>query len=102
MVKISILQINHNDENRFYSFAGLDMLMRHNMNVELNRYNVVYVTERDVEISNVYSYLDDLFEEFNIHHPKDFRGHSLSVSDLVKINDDYYFCDSFGWKKMNF
>ena len=102
MVKISILQINHNEENHFYCFASLDMLMRHNMNVELDRYNVVYVTERDVEISDVYSYLDDLFEEFNIHHPKDFRGHSLSVSDIVKINNDYYYCDSYCWKKLEF
>lgn len=102
MVKISIFQMKLNEENHFYCYSGLDMLERHGLKVELDRYNVVYTTERDVEITNVYHYLDDLFEEFNIHHPEDFRGHSLSVSDIVKINDDYYFCDSYCWKKLDF
>jgi len=102
MVKISILQMKLNNENHFYCYCGLDMLKRHGLKVELNRYNVVYVTERNVEICDVHRYLDELFREFNINHPKDFRGHSLSTSDIVKINDDYYFCDSYCWQKMNF
>lgn len=102
MVKISILQLKLNKENHFYCYSSLDMLKRHNMKVELERYDVVYITERPVKIENVYSYLDDLFEEFNIHHPKDFRGHSLSTSDIVKLDNDYYYCDDFGWKKLDF
>lgn len=39
-----------------------------------------------------------LWEKFNINHPSDFKGHSLSVSDIVQLNDKYYYCDSFGWK----
>ena len=48
--------------------------------------------------------LEYLFEKFNINHPEDFKGHSLSVSDVVKVYQDdgetvhYYYCDSFGWK----
>ena len=102
MVKISILQLKLNEENHNYCYASLRFLEKHNMKVDLNRYNVVYITERDIEFTNVYSYLDDLFEEFNIRHPKDFRGHSLSMSDIVKINDDYYYCDSYEWKKLSF
>ena len=45
--------------------------------------------------------LENLFEIFNIDHPKDFTGHSLSVSDIVILYDDkdykYYYCDSIGW-----
>jgi hypothetical protein len=37
---------------------------------------------------------------FNLEHPKDFRGHSLSVSDIVQMEDEFYYCDSFGWKKI--
>lgn len=48
-----------------------------------------------------YDLLDYLFEKFNVDHPKDFEGHSMSVSDIVKICDineiRYYYCDSFGW-----
>ena len=51
--------------------------------------------------------LDGIFEVFNLYHPKDFTGHSLSVSDIVQIigsdeeSNGYYFCDSFGWEKLN-
>lgn len=50
--------------------------------------------------------LENLFAEFNLNHPKDFPGHSLSVSDVValkKEDKDYwywYYCDSFGWKEI--
>lgn len=52
--------------------------------------------------------LEGIFEIFNLHHPEDFKGHSLSVSDIVQIinepdkeEDGFYFCDSFGWKKLD-
>ena len=46
------------------------------------------------EVSQV---LDSIFETFNLHHPEDFRGHSLSVSDVVELNGIQYYCDSEGW-----
>ena len=51
-----------------------------------------------------YDLLNYLFKIFNIDLPERFKGHSMSVSDIVKIciNGDenkakYYYCDSFGW-----
>ena len=41
--------------------------------------------------------LDDIYRAFNTIHPKDYKGHSLSMSDIVCMNDEYYYCD-FGWK----
>ncbi len=32
--------------------------------------------------------LDDIFTKFNIDHPADFTGHSLSVSDVVVLHQD--------------
>ena len=46
-------------------------------------------------------YLECLFGEFNTDHPADYTGRSLSVSDVVTINGVAYFCDSFGWKKLD-
>ena len=46
--------------------------------------------------------LEKLYYIFNCNHPSDYRGRSLSVSDLVALEDTgTYFCDSFGWKKIN-
>ena len=42
----------------------------------------------------------ELFELFNLNHPKDFHGHSLSVSDIVELNGVNYYCDAMGWVKL--
>ena len=41
--------------------------------------------------------LEELYREFNINHPADFKGHSLSVSDVVELDGRYYYCDNVGW-----
>ena len=41
--------------------------------------------------------LEQLFQEFNIHRPADFKGHSLSVSDIVELDGRYWYCDNVGW-----
>lgn len=51
--------------------------------------------------------LEGIFEVFNLYHPEDFHGHSLSVSDIVQIigsnegSNGFYYCDSFGWIKLD-
>lgn len=46
--------------------------------------------------------LEGIFTMFNIDYPKDFKGRSLSVSDIVVLNDENgksaHYVDSFGYK----
>lgn len=48
--------------------------------------------------------LDDVFHKFNVDWPSDFKGHSLSISDLVRVRDyeedtdSWFYCDDKGWK----
>lgn len=48
--------------------------------------------------------LEGIFKKFNIDHPDDFKGHSLSVSDVIVTDVDgkktAYFCDSFGYTEI--
>lgn len=49
--------------------------------------------------------LDRIYERFNLYHPDDFRGHSLSVSDVIVLHKDnrdlaYYYVDSFGFRQV--
>lgn len=48
--------------------------------------------------------LEDIYTRFNIDHPEDFKGHSLSVSDVVvlheKGSDTAYYVDSIGFKEV--
>ena len=41
--------------------------------------------------------LEEIFTLLNVNHPEDYTGHSLSVSDIVVLNDKKYYCDSYGW-----
>ena len=77
-----------------YMFRSHDSLEDYEMRRE--DYRLEYVaplTEADT--------LDTIYERFNIDHPEDFQGHSLSVSDIVVMNRDgevkAYFVDSFGF-----
>ena len=64
----------------------------------MNDYAEVYQTT--TAKTNVFEALEDIFTTFNIRRPKDFKGHSLSVSDIVAIEDQLYYCDSWEWVKL--
>ena len=74
-------------------------------NIKLKDYVPVYTSESDIEED--YELLDELFKKFNINHPEGFAGHSMSISDVVTIEDKkenhtwYYYCDTFGWEFLN-
>ena len=63
-------------------------------------YSLIYEGDIVPETDPI-STLERLFEIFNINHPADFRGHSLSVSDVVELDGVKYYCDSHGWVKLD-
>lgn len=92
--QFGIYQIDPEGSARDYMFLSHDSLEDYEMRRE--DYRLEYVaplTETDT--------LDTIYERFNIDHPEDFQGHSLSVSDIVVMNRDgevkAYFVDSFGF-----
>lgn len=95
-MKYEILQVKNLEKCPYifmrYSFAE-------SRGFDLKDYEAVYKGEIEGESPD--EMLEELFEIFNINHPEDYNGHSLSVSDVVKLGDDYYYCDSIGWKKLN-
>lgn len=65
-------------------------------------YNNVYEGTTEIDKENTdKQILEILFEIFNVTRPSDFKGHSLSVGDIVVLNKQAYICDSFGWNKIN-
>ena len=65
---------------------------------DFNDYELKY--EGEIEVEDVYKTLEDLFRIFNVERPSDFRGHSLSISDIVEIDGKYYYCDNVGWTEI--
>ena len=50
--------------------------------------------------------LEDIYTRCNVDHPPGYKGHSLSMSDVVELYDgdssEYHYCDHFGFQKINF
>ena len=87
-----IFQLNHSEEAHNYRFLPY----RENRVAQRSMYNVVY--EGVIEdTGDVFGVLESLFAKFNINHPADFKGHSLSVSDIIELDGKYYYCDSISF-----
>ena len=105
-MRYEILQLKHNDEARELLFLSYDDVKEKCSTLAdiLDLYSVVYFGEIE-DSSDKFKVLEDLFRIFNIDHPEDFRGHSLSVSDIVSLEAngecEYWFCDRFGWKLLD-
>ena len=93
----SIYQIKGGDGTRDFRFEPYDRLQAAGNVVDKANYELVYSAELTPGTS-----LEDIYTRFNIDHPKDFKGHSLSVSDVVVLHqngrDTAHYVDSFGYK----
>ena len=95
----SIYQLKHGDETRDLRFEPYDRLQVTGNVVDKANYELIYSAELTPGTS-----LEDIYTRFNIDHPKDFKGHSLSVSDVVVLHQDgqdtAHSVDSFGYKSV--
>ena len=95
-----IYQIRDDLPGENYAFMNMSFIESHGMQIKKEDYKLVYVGELSGNMS-----LDDIFERFNIDRPEDFRGHSLSVSDIVVLNDGEkvtaHFVDSISFEQLD-
>ena len=95
-----IYQIRDDSPGENYAFMNMSFVESHGMQIKKEDYKLVYVGELSGNMS-----LDDIFERFNIDRPEDFRGHSLSVSDIVVLNDGEkvtaHFVDSISFEQLD-
>ena len=95
-----IYQIKDDSLGENYAFMNMSFIESHGMQIKKEDYKLVYVGELLGNTS-----LDDIFERFNIDRPQDFRGHSLSVSDIVVLNDGEkvtaHFVDSISFEQLD-
>ena len=93
----TIYQLKDRDDMRNYRFSSIRDLERMGLSVNPEHYEKVYEAPKSSEDT-----LDSIYMKFNMEHPADFRGHSLSVSDIVVFHengvDTAHYVDSFGFK----
>lgn len=103
-MKVTVYQINSDRDVNRMMFMSYDRLEKFQGSSEVDSkiYDKIY--EKDVPCSS----LEEIYQLFNMERPDDFRGHSLSVSDVVEIAEGekvaagFYFCDSFGFQNITF
>lgn len=95
----SIYQLKPGAATRDCRFEPLDAIRNNGLSVKPENYEMVYtapLTEQDS--------LESIYTRFNIDHPADFKGHSLSVSDIVVLHHDgkdtAHYCDRFGFSQV--
>ena len=95
----SIYQLKRGDETRDFRFEPYDRLQAAGLAVDPANYDLIYTAPLAPDMS-----LDDIFTCFNIDHPADFKGHSLSVSDVVVLHqagqDTAHYVDSIGYQQV--
>lgn len=106
--KYGIYQLKHNLELDHLRFEGTESLKRMGITkdnfdaIKPENYELIYVGElSELQEQTEGETLEAIYEKFNIDHPEDYRGHSLSVSDIVVLHQNgensAHFVDSFGF-----
>ena len=95
----SIYQLKRDDETVDLRFEPYDRLTAAGHTVDMANYDRIYTADLAPGTS-----LEDIYTRFNVDHPKDFKGHSLSVSDVVVLHqngqDTAHYVDSIGYKEV--
>lgn len=106
-IDYDIYQIKKGEQFHGIRFEGTRFLKHAQIPIHPDHYDKVYsssissdhpVTGNKGATSEV---LESIYEKFNLYHPADYRGHSLSVSDVVVLHENghtsAHICDSFGF-----
>lgn len=99
----AILQLRRSEETVYERFASMRELERMGQEPDIDHYEVVYVGALTLTGTQTDT-LEGIFTQFNVNRPEDFRGHSLSVSDIVALKVDgvvsSHYVDSIGFQEL--
>lgn len=99
----AIYQLKHDDSTANIRFMDSEWMQKQGLEPDKRNYEVVYtgmLTPFEIRVDT----LEALYQTFNVDHPADFRGHSLSVSDIVALKEQgvvsYHYVDNIGYKEL--
>ena len=99
----AIYQLKRDDSTADIRFMNSEYLQKKSIEPQYVNYELVYTGALTKDGSQIEK-LEDLYRIFNVEHPQDFIGHSLSVSDIVALKQagvvSYHYVDSIGYKEL--
>lgn len=82
-------------------FRSLDTIQEEGTPLTLDAYKKVYEGDIERKTDSTLPLTEQIYVMFNLSRPKDFKGHSLSVSDIIVIDNQQYFCDDYGFRPIS-
>ena len=79
----SIYQVPPGPEGRDFRYRSYEELQADGLSVDRKNYQLIYTAPLDKDTT-----LDEIYRRFNIEHPADYKGHSLSMADIVVFRQD--------------
>ena len=79
----SIYQVPPGPEGRDFRYRSYEELQADGLSVDRKNYQLVYTAPLDKDTT-----LDEIYRRFNMEHPADYKGHSLSMGDIVVFRQD--------------
>ena len=79
----SIYQVPPGPEGRDFRYRSYEDLQADGLSVDRKNYQLVYTAPLDKDTT-----LDEIYRRFNMEHPADYKGHSLSTGDIVVFRQD--------------
>ena len=100
----AIYQLKRDDATADIRFMNSEYLREKGIEPQYENYDLVYTGALNRDGSQIEK-LEDLYRIFNIEHPQDFTGHSLSISDIVALKQagvvSYHYVDSIGYTELH-
>ena len=102
----AIYQLREHESTHDLRFLPMSQLQAAGLTVERANYEVVYVDHlKTVSDKSIPELLEGIYYRFNMEHPDDFYGHSLSVGDVVALKvggvTTAHFVDRYGWQELH-
>lgn len=98
----SVYQIKRTEECRRSKFVPLGELKNKGVELTMSMYDKVYDGKIE-DTGDLNRTLENVYVKLNVgQKPEGYRGHSLSISDLVLMDGVYYYVDIIGFKKIDF
>jgi len=99
----AIYQMKNDEALRNHQFESIDHLLKYGLTVDHQNYNLTYTGHFEA-VGDANVTLNSIYEKFNEDRPKDFTGHSLSMSDVIVLEQNgaltTHYVDSFGFKEV--
>ena len=107
--RFGIYQVRDGDDLCDYRFASIDEIQTRGLDVARENYELVYTApfpQRIEFLTDRYPVLNMIYDEYNVSHPDDYTGRSVSVSDVVVLkysgSISSHYIDSFGFVEIDY